>query len=244
MSLRDVAPSLLMTTAEGFFTAATFDFLRQLTANNRKEWFDANKSKYEQHVKAPALAFIAAAGPRLAKISQGIVADPRPVGGSLMRVYRDIRFSKDKTPYKTNIGISFGHRQGREQAAPGYYLHLAADQEWGNFGGGGIHMADTNTLRVIRDAIVEDSAAWNKAAHNAKLESTHRFGEDALKRPPAGYPVDHPFADDLKRKGFFASVRYTQAEVIASDFLDRYIENCKLESPMLAFLARAVGATW
>lgn len=233
-----------MTKAEGFFSSATFDFLRQLTAHNEKAWFDANKSRYEQHVKAPALAFIAAAAPRLSKISQEIAADPRPVGGSLMRVYRDIRFSKDKTPYKTNIGISFGHRQRREQAAPGYYLHLAIDREWGNFGGGGIHMADTATLRAIRDAIVEDSAAWKKAAHNAKLEARHRFGEDALKRPPAGYPVDHPFADDLKRKGFFVSVRYTQAEVIASDFLDRYIENCKLEAPMLAFLANAVGARW
>ena len=125
-----------MTKTEGFFTAATFDFLRQLTAHNQKAWFDANRTKYEQHVKAPALAFIAAAGPRLSKISQDIVADPRPVGGSLMRVYRDIRFSKDRTPYKTNIGISFGHRRGREQAAPGYYLHLGTDREWGNFGGG------------------------------------------------------------------------------------------------------------
>jgi len=233
-----------MTEAEGFFTTATFDFLRQLTAHNEKAWFDANRTKYEQHVKAPALAFIAAAGPRLSKISQDIVADPRPVGGSLMRVYRDIRFSKDKTPYKTNVGISFGHSQGRERVPPGYYLHLGTDREWGNFGGGGIHMADTATLRAIRDAIVEDSAAWKRAAHSAKLESRHRFGEDALKRPPAGYPVDHPFADDLKRKGFFASVRYTHAEVIANDFLDRYIENCRLEAPLLAFLANAVGATW
>ena len=233
-----------MAATEGFFSGATFQFLRELTANNRKEWFDANKSRYEQHVKAPALAFIAAAGPRLTRISQEIVADPRPVGGSLMRVYRDIRFSKDKTPYKTNVGISFGHRGGREQAAPGYYLHLGLDKEWGNFGGGGIHMADTTTLRAIRDAIVEDSAAWKKAAHSPKLTSTHRFGEDSLKRPPAGYPADHPFIDDLMRKGFFASVKYTQAEVTARDFLDRYIENCRTEAPMLSFLANAVGAAW
>lgn len=233
-----------MARTEGFFTAATFDFLRQLTANNRKDWFDANKTTYEQQVKAPALAFIAAAGPRLTRISQEIVADPRPVGGSLMRVYRDIRFSKDKTPYKTNVGISFGHRQARDTAAPGYYLHLGLDRQWGNFSGGGIHMADTTTLRAIRDAIVEDSAAWKKAAHNTKVASTHTFGDDALKRVPPGYPAEHPFADDLRRKGFFAHVRYTQAEVTAHDFLDRFIENCRMEAPMLAFLANAVGASW
>src|SRR5215471_17923609 len=173
-----------MAAAERFFSSATFDFLRQLTANNRKDWFDANKSRYEQHVRAPALAFIAAAGSRLNRISAEIVADPRPVGGSLMRVYRDVRFSKDKSPYKTGVGISFGHRAGREGTAPGYSLNLSLDREWGNFSGGGVHMADTASLNAIREAIVGDPAAWKKAAHNAKLESTHAFGGDALKRVP------------------------------------------------------------
>jgi uncharacterized protein (TIGR02453 family) len=160
--LRRVAPSGPHDESRGVLHHRDVRLPAQLTAHNEKAWFDANRTKYEQHVKAPALAFIAAAGPRLSKISQDIVADPRPLGGSLMRVYRDIRFSKDKTPYKTNVGISFGHRQGRERAAPGYYLHLGTDREWGNFGGGGIHMADTATLRAIRDAIVEDSAAWKR----------------------------------------------------------------------------------
>jgi uncharacterized protein (TIGR02453 family) len=229
---------------QSFFTPATFDYLRDLTKNNRKAWFDTHKAKYEREVKAPALAFIEAAGPRLAKISPEIVADPRPVGGSLMRVYRDTRFSKDKTPYKTNIGMGFGHRKGREAAAPGYYLNIGLDQEWGNFSGGGIHMAETKTLGSIRDAIVKDSTGWKAAAHNRKLEATHEYGSDALKRPPQGYPPDHAFVEDLKRKGYFAHAKYSADDVVSPNFLDRFIENCKIEAPLLVFLAHAVGVPW
>lgn len=230
-----------MTVRQSYFSPATFDFLRSLSRNNRKEWFDAHKADYEKHVRTPALAFIEAARPHLAKISREIVADPRPVGGSLMRVYRDIRFSKDKTPYKTNVGIGFRHRNGRDAAATGYYLHLGLD---GCFGGGGIHGADTRTLGAIRDAIVRDPAAWRKAGHNAKLESGHEFGSDVLKKPPHGYPSDHPLIEDLKRKDYFCHVQYRPAEVTASDFLDRFIDNCKVEAPLLAFLSRAVGLPW
>lgn len=233
-----------MSAGHAYFSAATFDFLRSLTRNNRKDWFDANKSRYEKDVRAPALAFIEAARPHLAKISREIVADPRPVGGSLMRVYRDIRFSKDKTPYKTNVGIGFRHRKGPDAAAPGYYLHLGADRESGCFSGGGIHVADTKTLGAIRDAIVREPVAWKKAAHNPRLESSHEFGSDSLKKPPHGYQADHPLMDDLKRKGYFAHVQYREAEVTAPDFLDRFIENCRVEAPLLAFLARAVDARW
>ena len=233
-----------MSPREAYFTAATFKFLKELSANNRKEWFDDNKARYENDVKAPALAFIEAVAPKLAKISPQIVADPRPVGGSLMRIYRDIRFSKDKTPYKTNVGMGFGHRKGKEGAAPGYYLHLSVDKDWGNMGGGGIHMAETKDLNKIRDAIVKDPAGWKKAAHNAKLERNHGFGGDSLKNPPQDYPPDHPYIEDLKRKGFFAHVKYTQAEVVAADFVDRFIENCKSEAPLMEFLAKAVGVAW
>jgi uncharacterized protein (TIGR02453 family) len=233
-----------MSARQSYFSAATFDFLRSLSRNNRKDWFDAHKADYERNVRAPALAFIEAARPRLAKISREIVADPRPVGGSLMRVYRDIRFSKDKTPYKTNVGISFGHRKGRDAAAPGYYLHLSPDPESGCFSGGGIHMADGKTLGAIRDAIVREPAAWRNAAHNARLRSGHEFGGDALKKPPQGYPAEHPLIDDLKRKSFFCHVSYTPAQVTSPEFLDRFIDNCKIESPLLAFLSRSVSVAW
>jgi len=128
-----------------YFTPATFTFLRQLARNNKREWFEANRPRYESEVRQPALRFIEAAGPHLRKISREIVADPRPQGGSLMRIYRDIRFSRDKSPYKTNLGISFGHRKSRETAAPGYYVHVAPGM---CFAGGGMHTSSTASSRA------------------------------------------------------------------------------------------------
>ena len=231
-----------MSAKQSYFTDATFDVLRQLVKNNNREWFEKHKPRYEADVRRPAMAFIEAAAPRLAKISPEILADPRPQGGSLMRVYRDIRFSKDKTPYKTNVGISFSHRAGREQSAPGYYLHLSATER--NFSGGGLHVTDSAALGKIRDAIVSDSARWKKVAHSPKFEAAQRLEGEQLKKPPHGYPADHPWVDDLRRKSFFAFAEYSQAEVTAPDFLDRFIENSRAQAPLIGFLARAVGVAW
>ena len=106
------------------FPPQTLKFLKELERNNNREWFQANKSRYEDVVLEPALDFITTMGPKLHAISDHFVAIPKRMGGSLMRVYRDTRFGKDKTPYKTNIGIQFRHELGRDVHAPGYYLHI------------------------------------------------------------------------------------------------------------------------
>jgi uncharacterized protein DUF2461 len=98
--------------ADTYFTPRFFEFLRELTANNRKEWFEPNKQRYRDDVKEPMLHFIADLGPRLRTISEHLNADPRPSGGSMFRIYRDTRFSKDKSPYKTNIAARIGGRGG------------------------------------------------------------------------------------------------------------------------------------
>src|SRR6202022_2317029 len=141
------------------FTPRLFDFLRELRVNNHREWFQRNRARYEKDVRDPALQFITDVGPALRKISPHLVADSRPVGGSLFRINRDIRFSADKSPYKTAVGMSFGHDEGREAAAPGFSLHLEPGE---SFAGGGIHMADNATLNKIRDAIVADSSGWKR----------------------------------------------------------------------------------
>ncbi|MGZ6096116.1 MAG: TIGR02453 family protein, partial [Polyangiales bacterium] len=107
----------------GYFDKGLFDFLVELKANNDRDWFNANKTRYERDVKEPFLDFISDASPALRKISRSIVADPRPVGGSLFRIYRDTRFAKDKTPYKTHAGAHF-QAGGKGVHGPGYYLHL------------------------------------------------------------------------------------------------------------------------
>lgn len=230
-----------MTVATPFFTPALFEFLRQLTRNNNREWFLKNKPRYEAQVKEPALRFIEDVGPGLRKISKHLVADPRPVGGSLFRINRDIRFSKDKSPYKTAVGISFGHDMGHEVAAPGLYLQLGVDGTWA---GGGVHMPDTPALNRVRDAIVKDTVTWKRLVTNPKFAPMAVNQGETLKRPPAGYDPDHPFVEDLKRKQYLWHVRFMQKDVLEPDFMQRYLDACRTAAPFTAFLAKALGVPW
>jgi uncharacterized protein (TIGR02453 family) len=226
---------------QSYFTPALFDFLRQLKKNNNRDWFQKNKTRYESDVRDPALRFVSAAGPGLKKISPHLVADARPVGGSLFRINRDIRFSADKSPYKANVGMSFGHDQGREATAPGFYLHLEPGE---SFAGGGIHMADNSTLNKVRDAIVADSAGWKRTVGAPQFASMFTNMGETLKRAPQGYDPNHPLVDDLKRKGYTWHARYSEAEVCRPDFLNRYLEACRTAAPFTRFLARALAADW
>ena len=108
--------------SKAHFTPALFEFLAELSMNNDREWFQANKARYERDVRNPLLDFVADFGERLRTISPHMVADPRASGGSMFRIYRDVRFSKDKSPYKTNAGAHFRHEVGREVHGPGFYL--------------------------------------------------------------------------------------------------------------------------
>jgi len=130
-----------------YFSKATFSFLGELSRNNNREWFHDNKQRYEEAVRGPALAFIEDIAPELQLIAPRFLAVPKKVGGSLMRVHRDIRFGKDKTPYKTNIGIQFRHEAGKDVHAPGYYLHIAPQE---CFFGAGIWRPDSTALGQIR----------------------------------------------------------------------------------------------
>src|SRR5688572_21278461 len=126
-----------------YFTPRLFQFLRELKANNDRSWFQANKGHYESDVKQPLLEFIADFGPPLREISEHFDADPGPVGGSLFRIYRDTRFSRDKTPYKTHAAAHFRHERGKDVHAPGFYLHLEPDNV---FAACGIWHPDSDTL--------------------------------------------------------------------------------------------------
>jgi uncharacterized protein (TIGR02453 family) len=223
------------------FTPRLFDFLRELRVNNHREWFQRNRARYEKDVRDPALQFITDVGPALRKISAHVVADSRPVGGSLFRINRDIRFSSDKSPYKTAVGMSFGHDRGRDGPAPGFYLHLEPEE---SFAGGGIHMPDTPTLTKIRDAIVADSAGWKRTVGDARFAPAFSHMGEALKRAPQGYDPDHPLVEDLKRKSYTWHMRFSEAEVCGADFLGRYVSACRTAGPFTRFLAQAVGAAW
>jgi uncharacterized protein (TIGR02453 family) len=230
-----------MAASRSSFSPALFDFLRELRANNDREWFQRNKERYESDVRAPALQFVTDVGPRLRTISKHVVADPRPVGGSMFRINRDIRFSTDKSPYKTAVGMSFGHDHGRDGPAPGYYLHLEPGE---SFAGGGVHMPDTATLNRVRDAIVADTRGWKRIVEDPAFAPMFTLMGEALKRVPQGYDPAHLYVEHLKRKGYTWHVMFTEADVCARDFMDRFVEACRTAAPLSRFLAKAVGVAW
>ena len=230
-----------MTAGQAYFTSALFDFLRQLKKNNNRDWFQKNKARYESDVRDPALRFVEALGPGLRKISPHLVADPRPVGGSLFRINRDIRFSKDKSPYKTAVGMSFGHDLGRQGPAPGLYVQLEPGTSWA---GGGVHMPDGPTLTKVRDAIVADTSSWKRIVTNPKFKEAGANIGESLKRAPQGYDPEHPLVEDLKRKSYTWHAQFSEAQVCGRDFADRFLEACKTADPFDRFLARALGVGW
>ena len=209
-----------------------FEFLTDLKANNTREWFQTNKDRYKSEVQEPLLAFISAFAGPLGEISPNFVADPRPSGGSMFRIYRDVRFSRDKSPYKVHAAAQFRHREGRDVHAPGFYVHLEPDNV---FMGAGLWHPPGPTLGLIRNAIVDDPKGWNAAVKGLKL------GGESLKRGPRGFDPDHPLMDDLKRKDFVSFVNTTQKAACRSGFLDRFVETCKESSPFVRFLTETVG---
>ena len=166
------------------FSPQLFDFLADLRANNDREWFQANKGRYEQHVKEPLLRFIEDFEPYLHSISEHFVADARANGGSMFRIYRDVRFSKDKTPYKTQAAVHFRHDAGKSAHAPGFYLHLAPDEV---FAGVGIWRPDSATVGRIRDRIVAEPGSWENAVGASEFVDEFDLAGDSLKRPPKGF---------------------------------------------------------
>jgi uncharacterized protein (TIGR02453 family) len=213
---------------------SAFAFLKDLRRNNRREWFAANKERYVAELRDPLCDFVRAFGGRLGKISKYLVADPAPNGGSMFRIYRDTRFAKDKSPYKTHAGIWFTHAEGRESPAPGFYLHV----EPGNvFMGAGIWRAEPEPLAEVRAAIAAQPARWKR--ERGKLDD----GE-TLSRPPRGFDPEHPCIEDIKRKQFTVSAPFAEADATKAGFVDRYAAACRRAVPLMRFLTEAVGRPW
>ena len=167
--------------SRSWFDPALFTFLRQLARNNRRDWFLANKERYEHRLREPALQFISALAGPLSAISAHYVANPARVGGSLFRIQRDTRFASDKTPYKSWAGARFAHERRREVVAPSFYLHV---QPGSCFAGGGLWHPESPTLRKVRDFIADNPAAWKKATRGKVFRAHLAFHGESLTRPP------------------------------------------------------------
>ena len=221
-----------------YFTPKLFSFLRDLAENNDRTWFKENQARYEEHVREPALEFIMDFGEPLKKISPHFVADARTVGGSLFRIQRDTRFSKDKTPYKTHTGMHFRHFMTKDDVhAPGFYLHI---EPGGCYAGVGLWRPSTANAYKIRHHIADEPGAWRRAAHGARFRTIYHLDGESLTRPPRGFDADHPLIDDLKRKDFIAGTRLTQKTITSNDFLGEYTRLCSAAAPFMRFLATAV----
>ena len=223
-----------------FFTPVLFSYLRDLSDHNEREWFKENQDRFEGVVREPALDFIEEFADPLLKISPHFTADPRKVGGSLFRIQRDIRFSKDKTPYKTHIGIHFRHVATKDDVhAPGYYLHL---EPTGSYAALGLWQPSTTNATAVRQKIVDDPAAWKRIIGSKAFKDTYGGLEgESLKRHPRGFDPDHPLIEDLKRKDFITSTRLTQKAVTSEDFMKTYTATVKAGVPFMRFLCDALG---
>lgn len=234
----------------GYFSPATFKFLRDLKRNNRRDWFEKNRPRYEAELKQPCLRFIADLAVPLKKISAQYVANPKPIGGSLFRIYRDTRFSGDKSPYKTHAGMSFYHEATRSSArgqagnaafgrldAPVFYLHL---EPGACFVGGGLWHPQPDTVKRVRNYMVNNPASWKKATRGPKFSKIYTLEGEALTRPPLGYDPAHELIDDLKRKDFVCTASLSEAQLCAPDAVKTVIQHFSTAAPMIDWLCGAL----
>ena len=220
------------------FPNDTFRFLKALAQNNNRSWFAENRARYESAYLEPSLALIEAMEKPLAKAAPLLVAQPRKSGGSLMRIYKDTRFSKDKTPYNTNIGIHFRHAAGKDVHAPGVYLHIATDE---CFLGAGIWRAPSDALRSIREYIAENPEQWKRSCRGKRFRDSYELYDDRLRSAPRGYAKDHPLIEDLRLKSFIGT-SYLKKQLVCSQELVPELERMIRQArPLMRFLCEALN---
>jgi uncharacterized protein (TIGR02453 family) len=220
------------------FEPETLAFLTALAANNNREWFKENKTRYDSQVLDVALRFIHSMQDPLHEIAPHFVAQATRMGGSLMRVYRDTRFSKNKVPYKTNIGIQFRHEQAKNVHAPGYYVHIDTEKV---FVGVGMWRPESEPLRGIRERIVAKPAEWKRALGDSIFRRHFELGGETLTRPPRGFDKEHELIEDIKRKSFMAVKTMERDDCLSPQFQKKVETSFKAAEPFMRFLCKSVA---
>ena len=217
------------------FTEKVIDFLNQLSNNNNREWFNANKALYQACNKEVEVSVI--------KLVQEIQKFDPSIGNlepkdSMFRIYRDVRFSHDKSPYKINMGAVFA-QGGRKSIKAGYYMHIEPND---CFIGGGIYMPEAPVLKAIRKEIYYNSDEFNKILNekNFKKYFPTGIGGDKLKNPPKDFPADFKDIELLKHKHFFTLNSVKDAELSSKDYFKKVVEVFKAIKPLNDFLNRAI----
>ncbi|MFW3146895.1 MAG: DUF2461 domain-containing protein [Thermoplasmatota archaeon] len=218
------------------FHRETLDFLSELKKNNDKEWFEKNKDRYEKQVMEPSRAFVTAMGARLMEISEDIVADPR-VNKSLFRLNRDVRFSQDKSPYKTHIGILFWEGPRKRMECPSFYFHIETDSL---MLGSGLYMLPKDMIDPYRNVVSQEGPAEELAGIIAEMND-HGIEVGGLhyKNVPRGYDVEHSHPDLLKYNGVYGMVTTgISDELFTSDILEISLGKYRLMDPLNRWLLK------
>ncbi|HVR85430.1 MAG TPA: TIGR02453 family protein [Planctomycetota bacterium] len=225
-------------TPSSSLTPDLFCFLREIKTHNNREWFARNKDRFQTAVRDPFLGVIADLRLRLRGVSPHFIVDPSPVGGSMTRIYRDLRFSKDKSPYKVSISAHFRHAHGKEGMTPALYLHLEPGR---SSAGGGLWQPPPEGLRLIRQAIVTRTQEWKKAVSGRSFRMGCGMAGESLRRPPPGFDPEHPFIEDIKRKDFATSVPLKEKDLLRSDPVDTILKGYRSVVPFVRFIVQALG---
>jgi uncharacterized protein (TIGR02453 family) len=207
-------------------------FLKQLKRNNNRGWFESHRDEFERYAKAPMLSFIAALQPHFARFAPEFDLNPKR---SIFRIYRDIRFSSDKTPYKTHIAAHFVLR-GRPKGfvGSGYYIQIEPGEF---FVGGGVYLPDNDQLKKIRQGIASHGKEFLSIVENPRFKKRFApFEWSKLQRIPKGYEENHPMAEWLKFKQFFVGVSFPEAKCYRSSLVEIVARVCEQAAPLVRFL--------
>jgi uncharacterized protein (TIGR02453 family) len=213
------------------FSPQTLSFLRRLKRNNRREWFTAHRDEYEEHVRAPMIAVIERLALDFKSFAPGLVADPRT---SMYRIYRDIRFSEDKRPYKTHVAASFRHRDLPKHEGAGLYLHASPDDVWV---GGGMYAPQTPQLQAVREHIAVNSRRLRSIVSAPGFRrAVGSLDGERLQRVPRGFPKDHEAAEFLTFRQFLAGREFPASFAASPKFYSGMLGVFRSIAPLIAFL--------
>lgn len=219
------------------FPKEGIDFLKKLKKNNNRPWFQRNKAVYDESVRFPMQCLVASLSERMGDIAPEIEFNPKK---SIFRIYRDVRFSKNKAPYKTNVAASFSYRAKKKSPVemPGLYVGIAPGEI---FIGGGLYMPNGDQLKSIRKSIVEHPDEYLAVVENKRFKK--EFGGvqgENLAKAPLGYPKDHPMIEHLRHKQYFVGKEYDdEAMCLKPKFLDHVVQVFADTMPLVRWLAKA-----
>ena len=213
------------------FSMEALDFLRRLKRNNRRPWFQKNKTIYDDKVRQPMVELVQALNHELMNIAPEMVTEPRR---AIYRIYRDVRFSPDKSPYKTHIAALFTPRNLPKHAGGGFYVHLSPDEL---LVAGGVYMPGPKELWEIRNHIAQNAPILRRIVAERRFKEYFGTLEgDQLTRVPKGFPSTHPAADLLRHKQFLVSVTHPPERALDPGLLTFLTRYFRAMTPLIRFL--------